>query len=150
MQPPNKGPGMLWGQSYVLPMTLGGGGIWGAPFGRHAALRLFHLKRSRTGSWRPPHKVGAPYRKSWIRCKRKNTYHYSFNCSSNWPRLTGPFPLMSPGTDEAFLSIVGMSQTRFLQNGHAHYIASTLPVPYMESHMLLLKTQTQMKFSGGC
>ena len=34
---------MLWGQSYVLPMTWGGGGIWGAPFGRHAALRLFHL-----------------------------------------------------------------------------------------------------------
>ena len=33
---------MLWGQSYVLPMTWGGGGIWGAPFGRHAALRLFH------------------------------------------------------------------------------------------------------------
>ena len=25
MQPQNKGPGMLWGQSYVLPMTLGGG-----------------------------------------------------------------------------------------------------------------------------
>ena len=37
MQPQNKGPGMLWGQSYVLPMTWGGGGIWGAPFGRHAA-----------------------------------------------------------------------------------------------------------------
>ena len=35
---------MLWGQSYVLPMTWGVGGIWGAPFGRHAALRLFHLK----------------------------------------------------------------------------------------------------------
>ena len=33
---------MLWGQSYVLPMTWGGGGIWGAPFGRHAALWLFH------------------------------------------------------------------------------------------------------------
>ena len=31
MQPQNKGPGMLWGQSYVLPMTWGGGGI-GAPF----------------------------------------------------------------------------------------------------------------------
>ena len=44
MQPQNKGPGMLWGQSYVLPMTWGGGGIWGAPFGRHAALWLFHLK----------------------------------------------------------------------------------------------------------
>ena len=29
MQPQNKGPGMLWGQSYVLPMTWGGGGIWG-------------------------------------------------------------------------------------------------------------------------
>ena len=43
MQPQNKGPGMLWGQSYVLPMTWGGGGIWGAPFGRHAALRLFHF-----------------------------------------------------------------------------------------------------------
>ena len=43
MQPQNKGPGMLWGQSYILPMTWGGGGIWGAPFGRHAALRLFHL-----------------------------------------------------------------------------------------------------------
>ena len=42
MQPQNKGPGMLWGQSYVLPMTWGDGGIWGAPFGRHAALRLFH------------------------------------------------------------------------------------------------------------
>ena len=23
MQPQNKGPGMLWGQSYVLPMTWG-------------------------------------------------------------------------------------------------------------------------------
>ena len=44
MQPQNKGPGMLWGQSYVLPMTWGGGGIWGAPFGRHAALRLFHFE----------------------------------------------------------------------------------------------------------
>ena len=43
MQPQNKGPGMLWGQSYVLPMTWGGGGIWGAPFGRHAALQLFHF-----------------------------------------------------------------------------------------------------------
>ena len=47
MQPQNKGPGMLWGQSYVLPMTWGGGGIWGAPFSRHAALRLFHLIVSR-------------------------------------------------------------------------------------------------------
>ena len=50
MQPQNKGPGMLWGQSYVLPMTWGGGGIWGAPFGRHAALRLFHFKK---GVWTP-------------------------------------------------------------------------------------------------
>ena len=25
MQPQSKGPGMLWGQSYVLPMTWGGG-----------------------------------------------------------------------------------------------------------------------------
>ena len=32
MQPQNKGPGMLWGQSYVLPMTWGGGGGIGAPF----------------------------------------------------------------------------------------------------------------------
>ena len=29
MQPQNKGPGMLWGQSYVLPMTLGGWRHWG-------------------------------------------------------------------------------------------------------------------------
>ena len=43
MQPQNKGPGMLWGQSYVLLMTWGGGGIWGGPFSRHAALWLFHL-----------------------------------------------------------------------------------------------------------
>ena len=49
MQPQNKGPGMLWGQSYVLPMTWGGGGIWGAPFGRHAALRLFHLNMTLIG-----------------------------------------------------------------------------------------------------
>ena len=42
MQPQNKGPGMLWGQSYVLPMTLGVEAL-GPPFGRHAALRLFHL-----------------------------------------------------------------------------------------------------------
>ena len=34
MQPQNKGPGMLWGQSYVMPMTScditgawGGGGV---------------------------------------------------------------------------------------------------------------------------
>ena len=32
MQPQNKGPGMLWGQSYVLPMTWGGGGGIGASF----------------------------------------------------------------------------------------------------------------------
>ena len=45
MQPQNKGPGMLWGQSYVLPMTWGGVEAYGgAPFGRHAALRLFHLR----------------------------------------------------------------------------------------------------------
>ena len=31
IQPQNKGPGMLWGQSYVLPMTWGVGGV-GAPF----------------------------------------------------------------------------------------------------------------------
>ena len=34
---------MLWGQSYVLPMTWGVGDIWGAPFGKHAALWLFHF-----------------------------------------------------------------------------------------------------------
>ena len=73
-----------------------------------------------------------------------------FNCSSNWPRLTGLFPWMSPGTDEAFLSIVAMSWTRYLQNRPAQYITNTLPVPYMESHMLLLKIHKQMKFSGGC
>ena len=43
MQPQNKGPGMLWGQSYVLPMTWGVEAYGGAPFGRHAALRLFHF-----------------------------------------------------------------------------------------------------------
>ena len=43
-QPQNKGQGMLWGQTYVLPMTCrGAGGIGGPPFGRHAALRLFYL-----------------------------------------------------------------------------------------------------------
>ena len=42
MQPQNKGPGMLWGQSYVLPMTWGVEAL-GPPFGRHAALWLFHF-----------------------------------------------------------------------------------------------------------
>ena len=42
-QPQNKGPGMLWGQSYVLPMTCRGVEALGPPFGRHAALRLFHF-----------------------------------------------------------------------------------------------------------
>ena len=41
MQPQNKGPGMLWGQSYVLPMTWGVEAL-GPPFVRHAALWLFH------------------------------------------------------------------------------------------------------------
>ena len=49
-----------------------------------------------------------------------------FNCSSNWPRLTGLFPLISPGTDEAFLSIVSMSRTRYLQNGPVQHIASPI------------------------
>ena len=31
------------GAELCLPHDMGGGGIWGAPFGRHAALRLFHL-----------------------------------------------------------------------------------------------------------
>ena len=31
MQPQNKGPGMLWGQSYVLPMTWGVE-AYGGPF----------------------------------------------------------------------------------------------------------------------
>ena len=31
MQPQNKGPGMLWGQSYVLPMTWGGVEAYGGP-----------------------------------------------------------------------------------------------------------------------
>ena len=66
------------------------------------------------------------------------------------PAGTRPCSLLrpsSPGTDEVFLSIVGMSGTRFLLNGHAQYIASAI---YKESHMLLLKTHTQIKFSCGC
>ena len=47
---------------------------------------------------------------------------------------------MNPGTDEAFLSIVGVSQTRYLQNGYVQYISSTLPVPYMESHIIIENT----------
>ena len=31
------------GAELCLAHDMGGGGIWGAPFGRHAALRLFHL-----------------------------------------------------------------------------------------------------------
>ena len=31
------------GAELCLPHDMGGGGIWGAPFGRHAALRLFHF-----------------------------------------------------------------------------------------------------------
>ena len=42
MQPQNKGPGMLWGQNYVLSITWGWR-HWGPPFGRHAALWLFKL-----------------------------------------------------------------------------------------------------------
>ena len=57
---------------------------------------------------------------------------------------------MSAGTDEAFLSIVGESQTGYLMNGPVQYIASTLPVLYMESHMLSLKIHIEMRFSGGC
>ena len=55
---------------------------------------------------------------------------------------------MSPGSDEAFFSIVGVSHTRNLRNGPVQCIATTLPVPYMENHMLLLKIHKQMKFSG--
>ena len=32
------------GAELCLAHDIGGGGIWGPPFGRHAALRLFHLK----------------------------------------------------------------------------------------------------------
>ena len=42
LQPQNKGSGMLWGQSYVLPMTCRGVEALGPPFSRHAALWLFH------------------------------------------------------------------------------------------------------------
>ena len=31
------------GRAMSCPWTWGGGGIWGAPFGRHAALWLFHF-----------------------------------------------------------------------------------------------------------
>ena len=43
LQPQNKGLGTSRGQIHILPMTWGGGGIGGPPFGRHAALWLFHL-----------------------------------------------------------------------------------------------------------
>ena len=32
MQPQNKGPGMLWGQSYVFPHDMGGWRHMGGPF----------------------------------------------------------------------------------------------------------------------
>ena len=44
-----------------------------------------------------------------------------FNCRTFWPRLTGHFPLLSPGTDEAFLSIVVVSWTWILMNAHVQW-----------------------------
>ena len=41
LQPQNKGLGTSRGQIHVLPMTWGWR-HWGPPFGRHAALQLFH------------------------------------------------------------------------------------------------------------
>ena len=43
MQPQNKGPGMLWGQSYVLPMTWGVEAYEGPLSVDMQPLRLFHL-----------------------------------------------------------------------------------------------------------
>ena len=71
-----------------------------------------------------------------------------FNCSSSWPSQAALFLLLSPGTDEAFFSNVGMSRTRNLRNGPAQYSTLHYQLPYMETHMLLCKYIKQMKFSG--
>ena len=50
---------------------------------------------------------------------------------------------MSPGTDEAFLSIVGMSQTRNLMNGPVQYITKFLVCDiYGNTHVMIENTQT--------
>ena len=62
MQPQNKGPGMLWGQSYVLPMTWGGVEAYGGPLSvdmQPYGCFIYVLSQQRR--WR-------------TKCKEKNEY----------------------------------------------------------------------------
>ena len=63
-----------------------------------------------------------------------------FNCPSSWPRMTGHFPLVSLVTEEAFLSIWGVAQTRFLQNSHVQYMTSTIYGLYGITHVIIENT----------
>ena len=61
---------------------------------------------------------------NYLRCNRKTTF-LTFNCPFRWSRLTGHFPLVSLGTEKAFLSIWGVAWTTFL------VMCSTWPIPYI-------------------